>query len=270
MFEAIDHLHLPKHMSRALVILLETNLKSREQRSQTERSLKIPSQTDEKVLERPMNLYSEEWRELWTLVQTSMGVLNESNVSGNEGLHKLASLVQCDRTGCLPFREKAPELQRARGERGFYHWDAVKTTAGIFSALVWRVISLNTSFAKEHRMTYTDDKDYLKEIKSCQPGAYVCKPNAYGHPIPHSGPLPAKKFWKSLTDVVKWDEFTRSQQSFDDCLAYFRGRDGKKNLFPGLGNLLSFSYAIYPTQECAHLQTSTTCANVSSTTKGGA
>ena len=52
MFEAVGHPHLPPHMNRAFVILLDIELKARKRRSQTERDLKIPSQTNKQVLER--------------------------------------------------------------------------------------------------------------------------------------------------------------------------------------------------------------------------
>ena len=51
MFEAVGHPHLPKHMSRAFVLLLDTTLKARKDRSQLERDLKIPSQTNGRALE---------------------------------------------------------------------------------------------------------------------------------------------------------------------------------------------------------------------------
>lgn len=52
MFEAVGHPHLPSHMGRAFVILLDTELKARKDRSQVERDLKIPSQTNTRALER--------------------------------------------------------------------------------------------------------------------------------------------------------------------------------------------------------------------------
>lgn len=189
-----------------------------------------------------MNLYSEGWGDLWTFVQASMRIAKGSEVNGNPQLQKVVTLVRQDRTGCLPFREKVPELQRARREGGFYHPDTVKTTAGIFSALVWRVISFSTPFAREHRMIYESDEDYLEEVKCCEAGSYLCKPNAYGHPIRNNGPALAKTFWQSLTTgtVERWEDFTRGRPTFEECLTYFRTRRGKKNAFPGLGNLLSF------------------------------
>jgi hypothetical protein len=39
-------------MSHSFVVLLDTTMKARKDRSQIERDLKIPSQTDERVLER--------------------------------------------------------------------------------------------------------------------------------------------------------------------------------------------------------------------------
>ena len=51
LFEVVGHPHLPKHMSRALVVLLDTSLKARKDRSQVERNLQIPSQTDGQALE---------------------------------------------------------------------------------------------------------------------------------------------------------------------------------------------------------------------------
>ena len=189
-----------------------------------------------------VNLHSDEWGDLWMFLQTSMRILRGLEVNGNEKLQNLASMLRQDPTGCLPFREKVPEVQRTRGEGGFYHPDHVNTTAGIFSALVWRVISFGSPFARERRMVYGNDEDYLKEVKTCPSVSYTFRPNAYGHPITKHGPSLATRFWRSLTEgsVARWEEFTNERPTFQECLAYFRQRNGKTNLFPGLGNLISF------------------------------
>ncbi|TEB23703.1 hypothetical protein FA13DRAFT_1797886 [Coprinellus micaceus] len=159
------------------------------------------------------NLHSEDWRELWTLLKTSMKIMDGTSVGGNDELKTVVAKLRGDRNCYLPFRERAPDLLRARGEGGFFHADNVKTTAGIFSALVWRVVSFATPFAKEQRMTFNDYNDYLDET-----------------------------FWESLTQgsVPRWEDFTSSRRTFNDCLEYFRKKVKKKSIFPGLGNLRSF------------------------------
>lgn len=52
MFEAVGHPHLPDHMKRAVVFLIDTELRSRKLRSEVERNLQIPSQSDKQALER--------------------------------------------------------------------------------------------------------------------------------------------------------------------------------------------------------------------------
>ncbi|TEB14402.1 hypothetical protein FA13DRAFT_1721558 [Coprinellus micaceus] len=158
------------------------------------------------------NLHSEDWRELWTLLKTSMKIMDGTSVGGNDELKTVVAKLRGDRNCYLPFRERAPDLLRARGEGGFFHADNVKTTAGIFSALVWRVVSFATPFAKEQRMTFNDYNDYLDEVQACEGGR----------------------------SVPRWEDFTSSRRTFNDCLEYFRKKVKKKSIFPGLGNLRSF------------------------------
>lgn len=189
------------------------------------------------------NLYEREWDELWTLVLTSMCLESGADVQGNDKLQGLVRVLRKDPNAFLPFRERAPDLKRARGEGGFYRTDVIRTTSGIFSALIWRVISFNTRFSREQPMLYADDQAYLEQVASCPSDKnYSCLPNAYGRPIKGNGPDVAKVFWKSLTNAEdKWEDFIAESPSFKECIHYFRKRDKqKKNRFPGLGNLLSF------------------------------
>ncbi|KAJ3515080.1 hypothetical protein NMY22_g14544 [Coprinellus aureogranulatus] len=186
-------------------------------------------------------LYRQEWERMLLLVRASHKLLKGEEVRGNGAMESLVEQLREQPNRFFPFREKAPDLQRARSEGGFYHASAVKTTAGIFSALIWRVISFNTPFARERPMLYPDSESYLREVASCPDSKYVCQPNAYGQHINGNGPHLAKTYWHTLTSGVvrKWEDFVATNPSFDDCLKYFRTREGRKNVFPGLGNLLS-------------------------------
>ena len=140
-----------------------------------------------------------------------------------------------------PFRELAPSRSRLKSLGGPYSKEHVRTTAGIFSAIIWRAITFGTQFAVEGPTVFTSCKDFDQKRKAMgeKGKSYFCDMSAYGSCNPKRCVENAKTYWESLRDG-KWEAFVGTRNvGFMDCYNFFLCPKGP-NLFPQLGPLSAY------------------------------
>jgi hypothetical protein len=103
----------------------------------------------------------------------------------------------------LPFRECIPSLQRMRELGGPYHGDMPRTTRGLFSSIIWRAVTLRSSFADLEQMVFNDLAEWKAYIEGISDKKYMYKANAYGtatqrHPDKVDG------YWKPVC-ALHWE-----------------------------------------------------------------
>lgn len=154
---------------------------------------------------------------------------------------KLIQIIQKRPDKFNPFRELAPSRARMKGAGGPYSEEHVRTTSGIFSAIVWRAITFGTPFAVEGPRVFTscEDFDMKRKATGVKDKKYFCDMSAYGSCNPKRCVENARIYWESLRDG-KWEAFVgTSKIGFKDCYDFFLCPKGP-NLFPQLGPLTAY------------------------------
>jgi hypothetical protein len=137
-------------------------------------------------------------------IRQSLAVLE--NTVPRHGASVIQKPIMDDPDSRLPFRECIPSLRRMRELGGPYHGDTPRTTEGLFSSIIWRAVTLRTSFADLEQMVFNDLPEwtaYIKDIKAISGKSYMCKANAYGtatqrHPDKVDG------YWESVC-ALNWE-----------------------------------------------------------------
>jgi hypothetical protein len=154
---------------------------------------------------------------------------------------KLIKIIQDRPDKFNPFRELAPSRACMRRAGGPYSEEHVRTTGGIFSAIVWRAITFGTPFAVEGPRVFTscDDFDLKRKATGVKDKRYFCDMSAYGSCNPKRRVENARIYWQSLRDG-KWEAFVgTSKIGFKECYDFFLCPKGP-NLFPQLGALTAY------------------------------
>jgi hypothetical protein len=142
----------------------------------------------------------------------------------------------------MPFREHAPSRRRIRGNNGPFTAAYARTTAGAYSAAVWRGITFATPFSMNNRMVFTSYGDFNLACSEAgdQEEAYFCDKGAYGQANPMRKIELAEDYWKTLADG-KWTEFVRDDRivPFTQCYNFFVAGHRPPD-FPQLGPLASY------------------------------
>lgn len=102
-----------------------------------------------------------------------------------------------------PFRECIPSLRRMRERGGPYHGDTPRTTAGLFSSIIWRAVTLRTPFADLEQMVFNDLAEWNTYIKEISDLRYIYNPNAFGSASGRN-PQYIAGYWKSAC-ALKWE-----------------------------------------------------------------
>ena len=144
----------------------------------------------------------------------------------------------------MPFREHAPSRLRIRGDNGPFTATYARTTAGAYSAVVWRGITFATPFSMNNRMVFTSYEDFNLACREAgkQGEAYFCDKGAYGQSNPLRMIEHAETYWKTLANG-KWTEFvTERIVPFVECYDFFMAGHHPPD-FPQLGPLASYLLA---------------------------
>lgn len=183
------------------------------------------------------------YRSLDSFLRGSLRYLSEPSLL-NDPLHQY---FQDQPDFRFPFRERAPSRCRFRGVGGPYEEEVVKTTEGIFSAVVYRGITYNTDFSMHPHspMVFQDIADWNSRVKAHKdqhPGCeedkhYFCKPNAYGQSIVGRGVEKANLYWDEAKRLNWPQNFTaaKGRMTFKECFLMFRTAH-----FTSMGNLCMF------------------------------
>ena len=134
-----------------------------------------------------------------------------------------------------PFREHSPDRLRFQGSDSPFSPEHIHEPYGLFSALIWRIITFNTPFSAHEPMIYHDIDEWNKAIEEIHDSTYVCDPMVYGHPG-HRGPLLAKLLWPAALNSG-WQDICRDiPHDFQDLVNFFLA----PKRFPQLGILIGF------------------------------
>jgi hypothetical protein len=152
---------------------------------------------------------------------------------------KLVEKVRGDTDGLLPFRTMSEGWKRMSD--GPLSPEHVKTTAGLFSLMVWRGITFRTKFSLDVRqpVLFKDAKAFLDVIErlKCEKSAYYCRQDAYG---PSRGRTAdnAEFYWRKASDA-QWNAWVIKETpgKFEVLQKEF------KTHLPGFGNLTAYLLA---------------------------
>ena len=150
----------------------------------------------------------------------------------------------------IPFRELAPGRSRFRGPNGPFAPDVVRTTKGIFSALVWRGITFTAPFSLDQNAsmvfdsTVHFDQQRTRKPHKGKPARFFCNTAAYGVHNPLRNVELAHTYWASLKGNV-WPDFVRDRVvPFKECYSFFRSQveagASTAPKFPNIGPLTSY------------------------------
>lgn len=113
------------------------------------------------------------------------------------------------------FRECTSNRMQTKGLNGPFYGDRIRTKAGLFSAVIWRGITLHTKFEEERKMVFRDYSDWMDEIEGLDE-SYICNTQAHGTPTRRNSKW-AKTYWETI-QRLKWEEYTEAdnQPTFAD------------------------------------------------------
>jgi hypothetical protein len=170
-------------------------------------------------------------------VREALEVFPHGIIATNEATEDQRNIMN-DPDRFLPFRECTPSLARMRGPGGPYHKDTPRTTAGLFSSIIWRTVTFRSQFADIDKMVFHDLDDW-RQATSTSEGHYVCLGNQYGSGCKkNTDQVP--QYWKSVLEL-DWETRLKEhpEQSFMDVFYLLHPPRGKKP-FPQLGALGAF------------------------------
>ena len=165
---------------------------------------------------------------------------------------KLRVAMSKDPDFTLPFRELAPGRIRFSQQDGPYHPTVIRTTRGIYSALIWRAITFNTAFAATGPKIFNSYADFerAQEDAGSHPPEYFCNKAAYGVSDHGRNVANAGLYWNALQGEL-WPTLVNDRTlSFKECYDFFsfrsKGKDGARFMhLGGLGSYLITADLVY-------------------------
>jgi hypothetical protein len=162
--------------------------------------------------------------------------LGQGEVNG-----RLKKRMESNLDKLMPFREHAPSRLRIRGSNGPFTAAYARTTAGAYSAVVWRGVTFSTPFSLNNRMIFTSYDDFQLACREAgkHKKPYFCDMGAYGRSNPNRKIELAEAYWKTLA-AGKWPEFVKEKiVPFMECYEFFTAGSLPPD-FPQLGPLSSY------------------------------
>ena len=157
---------------------------------------------------------------------------------------RLKNKMDSNQDKLMPFREHGPSRLRIRGSEGPFTAEYARTTAGAYSAAVWRGVTFATPFSLKNRMIFTSYDDFKLACREAgkQETSYFCDRGAYGQTNPKRNIELAEIYWRTLS-TGKWTTFVKDRTvPFIECYKFFM--DGYLPPdFPQLGPLASYLLA---------------------------
>jgi hypothetical protein len=181
----------------------------------------------------------EEMRLFELFVQTNLEYQID-DMPKTHSLPQLAARLRSCPDKYLIFREFAPSRARAKSSNGPFTSDLIRTTVGIFSALIWRGVTFGTEFATEGLMVFQSAEHFDSiKINLDKPETYFCDKGAYGVPNPFRTTALVHHYWNSLQGGV-WEAFIGNRKiPFLECWEFFL-LGTKPPRFPQLGPLAAY------------------------------
>lgn len=151
-------------------------------------------------------------------IREALAILHEE-VDGTQA-SLLQKFILSDQNKNCPFRDCTEDFARMTGRDGPYFGDTITTEAGIYSAVLWRAITLRTTFSEVERALFEDHTDWNKN-KQAMPNisSYISRPNALGTAT-RRHPRYASKDWDSILKL-NWLQFCQEPHSFKEIYELF-------------------------------------------------
>ncbi|KAF8953459.1 hypothetical protein BDZ97DRAFT_1767424 [Flammula alnicola] len=141
----------------------------------------------------------------------------------------------------IPFREHAPTRDHMRDPDGPFGPSHLRTTEGVFSAIVGRAITFGTGFSTTGRTLFTSAMDFHAACNEMgdQDDRFFCDPAAYGRHNHKKTTDLADIYWSQLQQY-QWPGLSSDGQiPFMECFRFFKPPCGPAR-FPELGNLAAY------------------------------
>ena len=133
---------------------------------------------------------------------------------------KLQQFILSNQNKNCPFRDCTKDFARMIGSDGPYFGDMIKTDAGIYSAILWRAVTLRTTFSEVERALFEDYTNWKKN-REAMPDipSYISRPNALGTAT-RRNPHYADKYWENVLKL-NWPRFCQESHSFKEIYELF-------------------------------------------------
>ncbi|KAF8972601.1 hypothetical protein BDZ97DRAFT_1913105 [Flammula alnicola] len=141
----------------------------------------------------------------------------------------------------IPFREHAPTRDHMRDPGGPFGPSHLRTTEGLFSAIVGRAITFGTGFSRTGKTLFTSANDFHAACGEMgdQDDRFFCDPAAYGRHNHKKTTDLADIYWSQLQQY-QWPGLSCDGQiPFMECFRFFKPPCGPAR-FPELGNLAAY------------------------------
>lgn len=157
--------------------------------------------------------------------------------------NKLAVKLATSGDKFIPFRECGPTRINMCQTDGPFSQKALRTTFGLFSAVVCRAVTFGTIFSRTGRTVFYSPQDFFDAVNSC-PGVteqkHYCDKSAYGGFNPMRNPDTVDVYWKRILES-RWIGLDAiSPLPFHDAYQYFCPPQNEDRRFLQLGALGSY------------------------------
>ncbi|KIM41072.1 hypothetical protein M413DRAFT_11282 [Hebeloma cylindrosporum] len=150
-------------------------------------------------------------------IRQALAVVHEE-VERNQAT-RIQRFIMSDPRKNSPFRNCTPDFARMTGRDGPYSEDTIKTEAGIFSAILWRGVTLRTTFSEVEPAIFEDYDDWKKVLEAMPEIGYVYDPNVHGTAT-QCHPKHADKYWRSV-QKLNWPDFCCQSHTFEEFYELF-------------------------------------------------
>ncbi|TFK24307.1 hypothetical protein FA15DRAFT_704647 [Coprinopsis marcescibilis] len=161
---------------------------------------------------------------------------------------ELIEIIKEDLDLYIGVRELSPGRQRSQSDEGPYALKTIHSKSGIFSAIVWRVVTYSTMFSREWPMVFSNPehaKEIIKTAREIDDRAYedeyFCWSSAYSNCINQRRMEVIDQAWSWLGESSdEWLALESLNPTFLHCYDFFQPPEMHSGRFPTLGKYCTF------------------------------
>lgn len=186
------------------------------------------------------------WKQVHMLLRVGLSFAGERVDDLSPMEDKLLSWTREDPLRYLALRELLPERQRG-ANTGPFRTPVINTKEGLFSAMIWRVLTIGTPFNDSGPYIFESYSDFeaMKDLRrlaypiESSQSNYFVNLKAYGSLAVGRSRISGREYWEKVCELEEeWVGLTESgNASFTECLDFLRPRTNKTGRFPQLGDL---------------------------------